>query len=518
MPYKSEAFIEILDTTLRDGEQTPGVSFSPAEKLAIAKCLLTHLRVDRIEIGSARGSDSEKDSLRSLCAWASRKGYLDALEILGFIDDGKSVEWISATGCRTVNLLAKGSPRHCRVQLRKSPDRHFNDVCREISRAVDAGLAVNVYLEDWSNGMKDDFGYVYGLVSRIAELPVKKVMLADTLGVLTPGSTAEYCKWMVSSFKNLAFDFHGHNDYGLVTANSLAAVNSGITAVHTSINGLGERAGNQPLSQLCAAVNDLTDCRLRVQEKELCNASALLEAVTGKRMAWNYPVVGSDVYTQTCGVHADGDRKGELYVNLLMPERFGRRRDYALGKLAGMASLDQNLEQLPGLPKLDDSLREKVLAEVIRLSEKKKNVSASDLPFIVSSVMRSPGLAGIKVVDFESVCRLGAAPAMKVRLSVYGKEVESTARGDGTYDAFVKALKKCLKPLGFALPKLVDYQVRIPPGGRTDAIVETTICWQISSGRRIISSAVDSDQLFAAIQATEKMLNTIFPAPAETEQ
>ena len=510
MAVGQDTTIEVLDTTLRDGEQTPGVAFSPEDKLNIARLLLSHLKVDRIEIGSARVSGTEEIAIKGIADWAARRGHADAVEVLGFIDGGVSVKWIEKLNCRTVNLLAKGSTRHCRIQLHRTPAKHIAEVCREVERAADAGLVVNVYLEDWSNGMRNDFPFICDFVGALSQHHVKRVMLADTLGILSPDETARFCSWMTAAFPLVKFDFHGHNDYGLVTANSLSAISNGVSAIHTTINGLGERAGNQPLSQLVAAVNDLTQFKVKVQEKELTHASIFIENLTGKRMAWNFPVVGSDVYTQTCGVHADGDRKGGLYVNKLLPERFGRSRDYALGKLSGNAALEQNLERIPGLPALDDALREKVLAEIVRLGEKKKRVGVSDLPFIVASVMHTSAQENFKIVDYEAVSRLGTAPEMHIKVEIFGKTVESSAKGDGNYDAFVKALRKCLKPFDLKMPKLADYQVRIPPGGRTDAIVETTIIWQTAPGRKFVSSAVDSDQLAAAVQATEKMLNFYF--------
>lgn len=510
MAVGKERFVEVLDTTLRDGEQTPGVAFSPEDKLNIARLLLSHLKVDRIEIGSALVSDRENEALKGIADWANRRTYANQIEVLGFIDNGSSIAWVEKLNCRTINLLAKGSIRHCRIQLRRTPAKHIADVCREVKRAADAGLKVNVYLEDWSNGLRSDLAFICDFVSQLAALPVERIMLADTLGILSPDETARFCSFMTAAFPDVRFDFHGHNDYGLVTANSLSAIANGISGIHATINGLGERAGNQPLAQLVAAVNDLTCCHLKVQEKELTHASTLLENITGKRMAWNFPIVGMDVYTQTCGVHADGDRKGGLYVSKLIPERFGRSRDYALGKLSGHAALEQNLENIPGLPVLDDALREKVLAEIVRLGEKKKNVSASDLPFIVANIMHSSAPDNFKVLAYESTSCLGVAPKMQIKVEIFGKTVEASAKGDGSYDAFVKALKKCLKPFNLKLPKLADYQVRIPPGGRTDAIVETTIIWQSASGRRLTSSAVDSDQLAAAVRATEKMLNLYF--------
>lgn len=503
---RNDNFIEIMDTTLRDGEQTPGVSFSPREKLDIARFLLSRLKVDRLELTSARSAESEIDAVQDIVSWADNHGFIDQLEILGFIDSGRSVEWINSTGCRTVNLLAKGSENHCRIQLKKTPQRHFDDLRREIDNAGKLNLNVNVYLEAWSQGVGENFSYICNLVDSLRDLPVKRLMLADTLGVLSPEMTSRYLELMRTAFPGYHFDFHGHNDYGMVTANSLAAVRAGASGIHTTINGLGERAGNQPLAQLIAAIHDFTRRRCRIVEKELQNGSMLLQSLSGKRCAWNTPIVGSDVYTQTCGVHADGDKKGGLYINNLTPERFARQRDYALGKLSGKASIERNLHNLELDSDLDEEERSRLLAEIIRLGERKHTVSPADLPFIISGIKKTPTEKKMQIVAVESFSCLNGFPKAKVTLRFGDAVSENSAKGTGGYDAFVKALKKCLKTFGFSMPKLVDYEVRIPPGGRTDALVETTITWSFG-GKSFVTTGVDSDQLLAAIGATEKILN-----------
>lgn len=499
--------LEILDTTLRDGEQTPGVSFSAGDKLEIARMLLTRVRVDRLEIGSARVSEGERAAVGAIFAWGAHRGLSDRLEILGFVDGGKSVGWIAETGGKVINLLAKGSEAHCRVQLRKTPAQHYADVAREIALARERGLEVNVYLEDWSRGMRESLAYVFNFLTALSALPVSRIMLADTLGELTPGAATRYFAYLQSEHPELRYDFHAHNDYGLATANSLAAVEAGIDGVHTTVNGLGERAGNQPLSQLVSAVHDFSPRRTRVHERELLPVSALVEALSGKRCAWNTPITGGDVFTQTCGVHADGDKKGDLYVNRLLPERFGRRRDYALGKLSGKASLERNLDEL-GID-LAPAQRAQVLAEVVRLGDRKKEVTASDLPFIVAGVMGAAAPDRLKVLDYRIETCAGKLPRATLKLEFDGEILEDSATGDGGYDAFAKALRKVLRRKHLTLPRLTSYEVRIPPGGKTDALVETRIVWQAPGGGVWTTTGVDCDQVVAAVIATEKMLNRL---------
>ena len=166
-------------------------------------------------------------------------------------------------------------------------------------------------------------------------------------------------------------------------------------------------------------------------------------------------------------------------------------------------------------------MRRKVLNEVIRLGDKKKHITAADLPFIVAGVLRAPVNERIRIVDFEVRSHFHKSPRAEVTLEIDGQRVATSAVGDGGYDAFVKALKKGLKGFGLSMFKLLDYEVRIPPGGRTDALVEATITWALGNGRTMTTTGVDSDQLVAAVMATEKILNHVaaleMPAERETQ-
>jgi len=503
---RHSTYVEIMDTTLRDGEQTPGVAYTPVEKLQIAQVLLSKLRVDRLEVGSARVSEGEKKAVSSIAEWAAKRGMEERLEILGFVDGGKSIDWIKETGCKVINMLVKGSEKHCRIQLRKTPKEHFEQVGKDILYADEQGMDVNIYLEDWSNGMRDSFQYIHAFMTFLQDFPVKRIMLPDTLGALSPAATSRYLDWMYSAFPNAKLDFHAHNDYGLATANSLAAAEAGINGIHTTVNGLGERAGNQNLAEIAAVINDMTKRKTHIAEKQLQYAATLLQTISGKRNSSNSPIIGSDVYTQTCGVHADGDKKGNLYANKLLPERFRRKRIYALGKLSGKASLEKNLEEV-GL-ELDTALHSKVLQEIVRLGDKKKSVTPADLPFIISDVLRTPLMDEIKFVDYKILSSNDKTPCASVTISYKDEIIKSESNGDGGYDAFVKAVRKCMKKFGVDVPALLDYEVHIPPGGKTDALVETTISWE-GETTPLRTVGIDSDQIAAAIEATLKMLNLV---------
>lgn len=498
-----------MDSTLRDGEQTSGVSFIPHEKLVLARMLLRDVNVDRIEIASARVSEGEKGAVAMVCRYAKDADVLDRVEVLGFVDGGKSVDWIADCGGKVINLLTKGSEKHCTKQLKRTPQQHIDDVKEAIKYAHSRGLSVNIYLEDWSNGMKDSPDYVYNMVESLSDCGIMRFMLPDTLGVLTPMQTGLFFHEMTTRFPELRFDFHGHNDYDLAVSNSMAAVNEGATGIHVTVNGLGERCGNAPLASVQAILHDHLDVETNIVEDKLNDISRLVESYSGVVIAPNQPIVGENVFTQVAGVHADGDNKDRLYCNALVPERFGRKREYALGKASGKANIEMNLQEL-GLVLTPDQVK-KITKRITELGDRKSVVTQEDLPFIVSDVLKhDTPEENVKLLGYMVSLSYGIKPLASIKVSINGKEYYGDATGDGQYDAFVKALRRIYRDnLDQRLPDLLNYAVTIPPGGRTDALVQTVITWRLIDGKIIRTRALDADQTEAAIKATMKMLNMI---------
>lgn len=501
--------ITLMDTTLRDGEQTQGVSFSPQEKLNIAKALLSSLRVDRIEVASAGVSSGEKGAVREINEWANENGFGHAVEVLGFVDHKRSVDWILAAGGQVINLLTKGSEKHCRNQLGKSLAEHLEGIRETIAYAKESGLRVNVYLEDWSNGYVDSRDYVFGLMDELKQLDIDHYMLPDTLGVMAPEEVHDSLKDMIDRYSECHFDFHPHNDYGLAIANVMSAVKAGVTSVHCTINCLGERAGNVSLAEVVVVLRDKLDIGTSIDESKIFRVSEMVEIFSGKWIAANTPVVGADVFTQTAGIHADGDQKGGLYETRLSPERFSRQRSYALGKLAGKASLAKNLEALGITLSAED--QEKVLRRIVSMGDSKQSMSLDDLPFIIADVMESAEFQFVKMIDCVVSSSLNGEASQSnadVVLSVDGEECRGKGVGNGGFDAFIKAANEIMaRKQDYQIPKLVDYEVRIPKGGRTDALTECIITWQVSNAKTMRTRGVHSNQVFAAMQATLRIIN-----------
>lgn len=499
--------VEIMDTTLRDGEQTSGVSFLDTEKLHIAQLLLNDVKVDRLEVASARVSKGEFSGVQKIINWADKKGIIEKIEVLGFIDGKESVDWVKNAGCKVINFLSKGSLLHVENQLRKTPEQHVKEIKEAIKYATKNDITVNLYLEDWSNGMRNSQEYVLFLMDQLKDERIKRFMLPDTLGILTPDETYEFCKIIIDKYPGLHFDFHSHNDYDLAVANCLSAIKAGVKGVHTTVNGLGERTGNVPLASLIAVMKDHLKIDLNIDESKLNKISRVVETYSGIAIAPNTPVIGDNVFTQACGVHADGDNKANLYFNDLMPERFGRSRKYALGKTAGKASIKKNLEEL-GI-ELDDVSIKKVVKRIVELSDKKSTVTTEDLPYIIADVIKGRRVEEkVFIKNYYIAHAHGLIPTATISVKINDKTYQESSTADGQFDAFVKALRKIYNSLKRELPVLTDYSVRIPPGGKTDALVETIISWKFGD-RDFKTRGLDTDQTAAAIKATAKMLNII---------
>jgi len=285
-------------------------------------------------------------------------------------------------------------------------------------------------------------------------------------------------------------------------------VDSGISAIHCTVNCLGERAGNASLAEVSVVLRDKMGLELSIDEQHIVDVSQMVESFSGKFVSGNAPILGKDVFTQTAGIHADGDKKGNLYVTKLSPERFARKRTYALGKLAGKASLENNLDEL-GI-KLSTEDQRKVLEKVIELGDSKQTVTSEDLPFIIADVLESKDSQRVILVDCKTSSQLNGESETVLSISIDGETHTESGQGNGAYDAFADALDKILVLYqDLKRPKLLDYQVHIPKGGKTNALTEASITWELESSRRMTTRGVDSNQVIAAMHATLKAINVI---------
>ena len=393
---------------------------------------------------------------------------------------------------------------HCRRQLNKSLDEHVSDIHKTIEYALGKGLVVNLYLEDWSNGYLNSPEYVFKMMDHLKDTGISHFLLPDTLGVLGSDEVYSGIKDMMDRYPDTLFDFHPHNDYGLATANVMAAVKAGISAIHCTINCLGERAGNASLAEVAVVLKDKMGMDLSINEQHIIDLSTMVENFSGKRVSTNTPIVGKDVFTQTAGIHADGDQKAGLYESGLTPARFDRKRSYALGKMSGKASLQKNLEALD--LSLSEEAQKKVLKRIVELGDSKQTITPDDLPFIIADVMESKDYQHIQLLDCSISSSLNKESAVSIEVEMDDGVHKASGTGNGGFDAFINAINKIMEKKDYNLPKLLDYEIRIPKGGETNALTECIITWQ-TNGRNLRTRGVHANQVYAAVHAALRVIN-----------
>jgi D-citramalate synthase len=498
--------VRFYDTTLRDGEQSVGVCFTPEEKFDIA-CRLSELGVGRIESGFPRVSADDTAAVRRI---------LDAglqSEIWGFSRAVKAdVDAHIELG--TEHVLIEISTSDMKIKAYGfTRDSVLQRVTDAIRHAKDNGIkTVNFFAVD---STRSDLGFLRDVYSTAIEEGADEVSVVDTIGVCSP-EAVERLIGEVSSWvgPDVPIHWHGHNDFGMATASAVAAVRGGARWIQGTINGMGERAGNTPLDEVVVGIHDFLGRRTHIDETKLITASERVEVFSGRRVSFNKPIVGPNVFTQTAGIHADGDHKGDLYASRLSPERFARRRRYALGKLSGKRSLEFNLADL-GIV-LDDEQSRLVLERIKELADRKQTITQDDLPFIISDVLETPHDREFILRRCIVVSSIGLKPIATIKLARRNgtgefDEYEASDQGDGGYDAFMNAVRSIARKLNLSLPRLADYNVSIPPGGKSDALVQCSITWTHPDrpGEVFNTKGVHSDQVLAAAQATEKMLNLV---------
>lgn len=504
-------YIEIMDTTLRDGQQSHGMKYTQQEKLEIARYLLEKVRVDRVEVASALTSEGELRTLTEIMKWARKAGFENKIEALGFVDGGKSAEWMAKAGSKVINLLAKGSEEHCRVQLRLKPEEHFERIEHAISMARGLGLDVNVYLEDWSNGVQNSWDYIRNLCRVMSRLPIERVMLCDTLGVLNPFKTGRLVKATAKLLSGKKVDIHMHNDYGNATWDTIGGVYTGyVNGVHVTVNGLGERTGNADLAQVVVAIHDHTRYKTRVNELELRPVSRLVSMFSGRNLQVNAPVVGK-VFSSGCGVHSDGNRKGDVYRSRLTHERFGANFITALSNQSGQASLKDCLEKDLGITTLTEDQIQKLRKRVAELNDGGKRLGIGDLLVLVSEQCNQPYRIILSVDEGSVSTRssLGRKASVYAVLRFKGKEITLEAEGNGGFNAFMNGLCAWAKTVDLKVPELIEYQVNIPPGGQSDALTFADITWKRPDNGQEEFQTIgsDSDQVMAAIRSAIQAVN-----------
>ncbi len=486
------ARVRILDTTLRDGEQTPGVSLTPDEKIQIAKAL-DDLGVDVIEAGAAITSEGERESIKRIAREGLRAEIASYARLLR-----NDVDLAIDCGVDTVFLVAPTSDLHIKYKLKSTRGRVLDDAVELIDYCKSRGVKVDLCTED---GSRTDVGFLLKLMESARKVKVDRFTVADTVGIMTPEKTHDLFSKLKKNAK-VPLGVHCHDDLGLATSNTLAAVRAGAEFVDVTVNGLGERAGNASLEEVVMALKLSYGLDVRVKTEKLRAVSELVEKLCGVPVPPNKAIVGDNAFTHEAGIHVDGILKKPETYEAIKPELVGAQRRFVLGKHVGMKSVKRMLDEIKV------SVNEKQLKEIFDkvkyLGDKGKHVTSVDLEATANSVLGLKPKKHIQMKELVAVAGNKFTPTASVKLLLNGKEVVESGTGTGPVDAAINAIKHATKNVPF---ELMEYHVDAISGG-SDAIVRIEVKLK-SKGKIVTAQGTGADIVLASVDAMINGLNLI---------
>jgi D-citramalate synthase len=486
--------IKILDTTLRDGEQTPGVSLTVEQKLMVATAL-DKLGVDIIEAGTAIASKGDFKAIKEI----SNAGL--KAEICSFARIKKEdIDFAADAGADSVFMVAPSSEIHINSKFPGKNEDYVIDMTVEvIEHAKDRGLIVEFGAEDASRA---NLNFIIKLFRAASNAKADRLTYADTVGVLIPEKTEEIMKKLVSEFK-IPIAIHCHDDFGLATANTVYAVKGGAQEIHATVNGIGERAGNAALEEVVMALEFLYDIKTKINKENIYNTSKLIEKLTRIVIPKNKPIVGEYAFTHESGIHTSAIMRDSSTYEPITPEIVGRKRQLVLGKHAGKASIQDIMKKL-GYKASPEQMKE-ILARVKDVGDKGKRVTDADVKTIIETVLQIKMEKKVKLEDLSIVSGMNIMPTASVKLKINGNEKLEAAIGVGPVDAAINAIKKAVSEFGDI--KLVSYHVDAITGG-TDALVDVIV--QLSKGDKIVTArGARTDIIMASVEAVLEGLNML---------
>ncbi len=486
------AKILFLDTTLRDGEQTPGVSLTLDSKLKIAKAL-DNLGVDIIEAGSACTSEGERQSIKAIANEGLKA------EISSFARILKSdVDLALACDVDSVFLVAPTSDLHIKWKLKSTREKILASVTELTEYIKDQGVKVDLCCED---GSRTDVDYLLKVMKAAKDAGADRFTVADTVGILMPDDTKAMFSKIVKRAK-IPVGVHCHDDFGMGTANTVAAVKAGATCVNVTVNGLGERAGNTPLEEVAVVLRLNTGHKFKLRIEGVNKLSKLVEKLTGVYVPPNKAIVGENAFTHEAGIHVDGILKKPSTYEPIKPEIVGAKRRFVLGKHVGIKAVNKLLEE-SGFKMTDEKVRE-VYDKIKFIGDKGKRVTSVDLDAIASEVLGQKREKPIKLIDLVATAGNHITPHATVKLQKNGDVVESSADGTGPVDAAISAIRACVEDVPF---ELAEYHVDAVSGG-TDAVVRILV--KLKSGGKIFTAeGAGADIVLASVDAMINGLNGI---------
>ena len=486
--------IRVFDTTLRDGEQTPGVSLTPENKLRIAK-RLDELGVDVIEAGFAAVSEGEMEAVTLIA-----KQGLNAEICSAARGTRGDIDAVAKSGADSIHLIIPVSDLHIEYKLKKTRGQVLQITRGMVKHAKDCGLIVELSAED---ATRADVEYLKTFFKTGIEAGADRVVACDTVGVLTPERSYKLFSDLRKSLNVPVVSVHCHNDFGMAVANTIAALQAGANQFHATINGLGERAGNASLEETVVSLVALYKLKLGIKTELLYSTSQLVSRLTGVVVQPNKAIVGENAFTHESGIHTSGMLAHPSTYEPIKPELVGGTRRLAPGKHAGSAGLKATLAGM-GLAPSEEQLKE-IQLRVKSVGDKGKTVTDADLLAIAESVL---GLSAVKPIQLQEVTVVSGnnvTPTASVRLKLNGKEVTGAAVGVGPVDAAINAVKKAIaevEPI-----HLERYSVKAITGG-TDAMVEVMVRMR-KGDRTATAMGVREDIVMASMDAVLSCMNVL---------
>ncbi len=486
--------VVILDTTLRDGEQTPGVSLSVEQKLMIADAL-DSLGVDIIEAGTAVASEGDFEAIKEI----ANRGL--KAEICSFARIKKEdIDAAADADANSIFMVAPSSDIHIKAKFPGKDKSYVIEKSIEaIEYAKERGLIVEFGAEDASRA---DLNFVIELFKAAVDAGADRLTFADTVGVLTPERTEEIIRKLKREF-SVPIAIHCHDDFGLATANTVYAVKAGADEFHGTINGIGERAGNAAIEEVVVALEHLYGIKTKIKKERIYNTSKLVEKLTRVVVPPNKPIVGENAFTHESGIHTSALFRDSSTYEPISPEVVGRRRIIVLGKHAGRASVEAIMKEL-GYKASPEQMKE-ILARIKEIGDKGKRVTDADVRTIIETVLQVKRERKVTLEDLAIFSGMKSMPMASVKLRINGEEKVEAAVGVGPVDAAINAIRKAIKD--FADIKLVSYHVDAITGG-TDALVDVVV--QLKRGNKIVTArGARTDIIMASVEAFIEGLNML---------
>lgn len=482
----------IFDTTLRDGEQTPGVLITSNEKLKIA-LKLDELGVDVIEAGSAITSKDEQKSIKTIT-----ENNLNA-EICSFARPMK-VDIDTALECDvdSLHLVIPSSDLHIQYKLRKTREQVEEMAVDATEYAKSHGLIVELSTEDATRTNMDNLKHLYNLC---IDAGADRLCACDTVGLLTPEKSYDFYKKLSQLPKPVSA--HCHNDFGLAVANTLAALNGGAKQVHVTVNGLGERAGNASLEEVVMATESLYNIKTGIKTELFYEISQLVERISGVTLQSNKAIVGSNAFAHESGIHADGVLKKSETYEPIKPETVGHHRRFILGKHVGKHVIHEKIKET-NVDVTDEEL-DRIFKRVKSLSDMGKTVTDVDLQAITDDVLNINPEDSLILQEYTTVSGNKVTPTASVKVNINNREKIEAGVGVGPVDAAIEAIRKSIEDT--ADITLEEYHVDAITGG-TDALIDVLV--KLKHDDKVITArSTEPDIIMASVEAYLKGVNKI---------